>query len=277
MQPKHFATNTTQYSRTNMSKKYEPPFRRGDNSTATNSHASFPSTNFYRSFDRTVNNKDTPFENGRSMQSTQSTQSTQSMPSSRKPYSDRFRQDTIRPTHPQILTEDEFPALMGKAVARKAIAGKATVEKATVEKATVEKATTEQSSDKPKKPTFAELASEWTKKVQEQKAKEDAERAEAEEIAAKAKAAEDKLERELLRMLTSNINRLSVSQKRKHGDLGPWNDKELDIGCANSDHSEDEPYNSNDDQVYEEEEDEEDEEEDADAFWNYRRNKNEMY
>ena len=260
MQPKHFATNTTQYSRTNMSKKYEPPFRRGDNSTATDSHASFPSTNFHRSFDRTVNNKDTPFENGRSM------------PSSRKPYSDRFRQDTVRPTHPQILTEDEFPALMGKAVA-----GKAVVEKATVEKATVEKATAEQSSDKPKKPTFAELASEWTKKVQEQKAKEDAERAEAEEIAAKAKAAEDKLERELLRMLTSNINRLSVSQKRKHGDLGPWNDKELDIGCANSDHSEDEPYNSNDDQVYEEEEDEEDEEEDADAFWNYRRNKNEMY
>ena len=159
---------------------------------------------------------------------------------SRKVYSDRFRQDTARPTKPVM---DDFPALMSSA------------------QRPVKNISSTSITNSAKKPTFAELAGEWTRKVQEQKAKEDAEKALVEEAAAKAKAAEDRLERERMKLLNSGMNRMHVTAKRKYDD-----GRQLDIGCALSDNSEDEYYHSNDDVTYEEEEEEEEDYEEDETF-----------
>lgn len=118
--------------------------------------------------------------------------------------------------------------------------------------------------EKPKKPTFAQLANEWNRKIQEEKAKEEAEAAE------RAKYNMGSKEREEKEML-DKIKRMSIKRATVSVDT-----KQLDIGCHVSDHSENEEYNSQDDQVYEEEDDDE-QEEDLDADWDYRKNKNEMY
>jgi len=117
------------------------------------------------------------------------------------------------------------------------------------------------------KPTFAQLATEWTKQIQDEKAEQ-----EAAAIAEAKRLAEEQRDKD--NGLMERIKRINLVKKKNQ----KQDTKQLDIGCASSDHSENEAYNSQDDLTYEEEEEEEDnEEEDGDALWNYRRNKNEMY
>lgn len=124
----------------------------------------------------------------------------------------------------------------------------------------------EQSEQKSKKPTFAELALEWTRKLQEEKEKEAA-------AAAAAVIVQEKEDKD--KLLIERIRRISLGVKKQNTNAF---DSKLDIGCHNSDHSDNDAYDSYDDQTCEdEEEEEEEEEEDIDALWNYRRNKNEMY
>jgi len=119
------------------------------------------------------------------------------------------------------------------------------------------------------RPTFAQLASEWTKKVQEQQAKEAAEAKALEEDLKRVRELKEKEERDRLKALSMGLSSVNVNKKHDSDD-----DKEFDIGCHVS-HGSDESYQSYDEQVCEEE-DEEEEEEDEDAYWENRRNKNEL-
>jgi hypothetical protein len=147
-----------------------------------------------------------------------------------------------------VLQDDDFPAFPSKATNRTT--------------------TVTSASDLPKRATFAQLATEWTRKMQEEKEKEKAE--------AEAEAARQELKKKNEdKALIESIKRMNIGtghrNKRSHSQI-------LDIGCNLSDNSENEQYDSQDDQHYEDDVDEEEEEEeDADALWNYRKNKNEMY
>lgn len=169
-----------------------------------------------------------------------------------------------KPGKSSVLQDDDFPAFPLKETRRTAT----TV--ASVTSVTVATETTETTvvKDLPKRPTFAQLATEWTRKMQEEKEKEKAE--------AEAEAARQELKKKNEdKALIESIKRMNIGtgnrNKRSHSQT-------LDIGCHLSDNSENEQYDSQDDQHYEDDvDDEEEEEEDADAIWNYRKNKNEMY
>jgi hypothetical protein len=111
--------------------------------------------------------------------------------------------------------------------------------------------------------TYAELASTWAEQVKanEDKAKKEAEE-EADRQRWRAKEAEVKV-----------ITRQAfVAKKKTDSD----DDLEIDIGCNQSDHSEQAaPSDPEDDYV--EEEEEEFVEEDPDAFWTQRKHKGDMY
>ena len=116
------------------------------------------------------------------------------------------------------------------------------------------------------RPTFAQLASEWTKKLQELQVKEAAELKVAEDKAKKLKELKDKEEHERLKVRSFN-----VVLNKKHGSD---DEKEFDIGCHVSDGSEEE-YNSQDEPPCEEDEEDE-EEEDEDEYWENKKNRNEL-
>jgi len=84
----------------------------------------------------------------------------------------------------------------------------------------------DQPDSKPKRPTFAQLASEWTKKLQEQQAKEEEEAKALEEAAKKNRERKEKEERERIRALSMGLSRVDVNRKPDSDD-----DKECDIGC----------------------------------------------
>jgi len=116
------------------------------------------------------------------------------------------------------------------------------------------------------RPTFAQLASEWTKKLQDLQLKEAEELKVAEEKAKKLKELKDKEERDRLKVRSFN-----VILNKKHGSD---DEKEFDIGCHVSDGSEEE-YNSQDEPPCEED-DYEEEEEDEDEYWENKKNRNEL-
>ena len=111
--------------------------------------------------------------------------------------------------------------------------------------------------------TYAELASTWAEQVKanEDKAKKEAEE-EADRKRWRAKEAEVKV----------IARQAFVAKKKTDSD----DDVEIDIGCHESDHSEQAaPSDPEDDYV--EEEEEEFVEEDPDAFWTQRKHKGDMY
>ena len=112
--------------------------------------------------------------------------------------------------------------------------------------------------------TYASLASNWAEqvKINEEKAKKAAEE---EEI-------KTQLRKKANEVRVIPVRKSVVEKKRSDSD----DDKELDIGCHVSDHSEhSDPSDYADDVV--EDEDEEEVEEDPDAFWTQRKHKGDMY
>ena len=181
---------------------------------------------------------------------------------------DQKKSSTYQVYRPQtapktVIKEDDFPAFPPKRTMSTMIKSNATSNATSNASAIKSTATTVV----PSKPTFAQLATEWTKKIQDEKAEQ-----EAAAIAEAKRLAEEQRDKD--NGLMERIKRINLVKKNNQ----KKDTKQLDIGCASSDHSENEAYNSQDDLTYEEEEDEDEEdEEDGDALWNYRRNKNEMY
>ena len=120
------------------------------------------------------------------------------------------------------------------------------------------KPVTNQNTQKTNRPTFAQLATEWSKKMKEKKEKEDAEAEEKEANEKKPK------EKNSVAILSNSLHSLKMKEE----------EPVCDIGCHVSSDS-DYEYNSNDEEEEDVEEDEE-EEEDEDVCWDYRRNKNEL-
>ena len=164
-----------------------------------------------------------------------------------------------------FMGEDDFPVFPSKS-SYKQPQNAVKTEQASQVSQVSQVSQSEQSEQKSKKPTFAELAFEWTRKLQEEKEQEAA-------AAAAAVIVQEKEDKD--KSLMERIRRINLGVKKQNTNTF---DSKLDIGCHNSDHSDIDAYDSHDDQTCEvEEEEEEEEEEDIDALWNYRRNKNEMY
>lgn len=116
----------------------------------------------------------------------------------------------------------------------------------------------------PGRATYASLASNWAEqtKANEEKAK---------------KEAEDELIKSQLRKKANEVKVIPVRHsvvKKKRSDSD--DDKELDIGCHVSDHSEHSDPSDYADEIIDDEEEEE-VEEDPDAFWTQRKHKGDMY
>jgi hypothetical protein len=116
----------------------------------------------------------------------------------------------------------------------------------------------------PGRATYASLASNWAEqtKANEEKAK---------------KEAEDELIKSQLRKKANEVKVIPVRHsvvKKKRPDSD--DDKELDIGCHVSDHSEHSDPSDYADEIIDDEEEEE-VEEDPDAFWTQRKHKGDMY
>ena len=116
----------------------------------------------------------------------------------------------------------------------------------------------------PGRATYASLASNWAEqtKANEEKAK---------------KEAEDELIKSQLRKKVNEVKVIPVRHsvvKKKRSDSD--DDKEIDIGCHVSDHSEHSDPSDYADEIIDDEEEEE-VEEDPDAFWTQRKHKGDMY
>jgi len=144
----------------------------------------------------------------------------------------------------QLAVQEEYPALPKKSNAGALAAAKA--------------------SQPVSRATYASLASNWAEqvKINEEKAKKAAEE---EEINAQ-------LRKKANEVRVIPVRKSVIEKKRSDSD----DDKELDIGCHVSDHSEhSDPSDYADDVV--EDEDEEEVEEDPDACWTQRKHKGDMY
>lgn len=116
----------------------------------------------------------------------------------------------------------------------------------------------------PGRATYASLASNWAEqtKANEEKAK---------------KEAEDELIKSQVRKKANEVKVIPVRHsvvKKKRSDSD--DDKEIDIGCHVSDHSEHSDPSDYADEIIDDEEEEE-VEEDPDAFWTQRKHKGDMY
>jgi hypothetical protein len=109
--------------------------------------------------------------------------------------------------------------------------------------------------------TYAALASTWAEQVKEN-----------EEKAKRAVEKEAELARVQLKLNEIKLVASTLLRKKNDSD----DDKEVDIGCYTSDHSDQAESSDPDEEVIEEEE-EVDVEEDPDAFWTQRKHKGDMY
>jgi hypothetical protein len=113
--------------------------------------------------------------------------------------------------------------------------------------------------------TYAELAANWAEKVKENEEK-------------ARKEAEEEAERKRLENKRNEVKIIKVDKgilPKKQSDSD--DDKEIDIGCHESDHSSYSDGPDNYDVEVEAEEEEEEEVEDPDAFWTQRKNRNDIY
>jgi hypothetical protein len=109
--------------------------------------------------------------------------------------------------------------------------------------------------------TYAALASTWAEQVKENEEK-------------AKRAAEKEAELARVQVKLNEIKLVASTLLRKKHDSD--DDKEVDIGCYTSDHSDQAESSDPDEEVIEEEE-EVDVEEDPDAFWTQRKHKGDMY
>lgn len=113
--------------------------------------------------------------------------------------------------------------------------------------------------------TYASLAANWAEQVKE---KEEKARKEAEEEADRQRVIAKLNEVKIVK-----VKKGVIAKKRTDSD----DDKEIDIGCHTSDHSEYSDGPDNYDVTVDAESESEEEEEDPDAFWTQRKNRNEIY
>jgi hypothetical protein len=113
--------------------------------------------------------------------------------------------------------------------------------------------------------TYASLAANWAEQVKENEEK-------------ARKLAEEEAEKKRIQDKINEVKIVAISKgvlpKRKSDSD---DDKEIDIGCANSDHSSYSDGPDNYDVDIPDESEEEEEVEDPDAFWTQRKNRNDMY
>lgn len=151
---------------------------------------------------------------------------------------------------------DEFPSLARKPVKASSVAQSVvSAAAAKVEPGVIPKG----------RMTYASLAANWAEQVKE---KEEKARKEAEEEAERQRVIAKLNEVKIVR-----VGKGFIAKKRVDSD----DDKEIDIGCHTSDHSEYSDGPDNYDVIVDAESESEEEEEDPDAFWTQRKNRNEIY
>jgi hypothetical protein len=165
-------------------------------------------------------------------------------------------------TEPIIV--DDFPSLARKPVKASSVAASSAASSA-VSVVSAAAAKVEPGAIPKGRMTYASLAANWAEQVKE---KEEKARKEAEEEAERQRVIAKLNEVKIVR-----VGKGVIAKKRVDSD----DDKEVDIGCHTSDHSEYSDGPDNYDVIVDAESESEEEEEDPDAFWTQRKNRNEIY